>query len=468
MAPKPHQTTTCAPLTETPALEGLLLGLRAKLRLLILAEGTGAALMAVGLWCAFAFFADFVLGVPRGIRIAHGVLFALVPLAALLRFGLRHLAHMPNRRGMAMLLERAHPGHAELFVSATDFQQSGPESGSAGASLVAKVLARADQSAKSVDLKAAPVFESRGPLKRLGLGTCALLLMAGAGAAWPTYAGIFANRLAGGASAWPQLTFLDIELGADTSATRTGDQLRGSIARGDDLSITVRASGRIPDEVELYFSDGARAILHPVERSSGETLFTTTLRGVQADVDFVARGGDDRREIPRVFIEVLEPPDITRLAIVVTPPAYSGQGPFTTTDADAKVLAGSRVEVLALCDTDESAAGNANGGAIIQGEVRLLPEDRLVTLSQGTFPGTDLPALAFSFEAEKSLRFRYELTDSNGLTNPDPGLWSVEVVDDRAPRIDLVYPRGLTLETVPTGMLLLSAVVQDDFGIQDL
>ena len=468
MALKPHQTTPCAPLKETPALEGLLLRLRSKLRLLILAEGTGAALMAVGLWCAFAFFADFVLGVPRGIRIAHGVLLVLVPIAALIRYGLRYLSRVPNRRGMAMLLERAHPGHAELFVSATDFQQSGTDSNTPGASLVASVLSRADQTAKTIDLKAAPVFQSRGPIKRLGLGAGALLLLAGASVAWPTYAGIFANRMAGGDSAWPQLTFLDVELGADTSAIRTADELRGSIARGEDLSITVHATGRIPDLVELHFADGGRAILNPVERSSGKTLFATTLRSVQTDVEFVARGGDDRREIPRVFVEVLEPPDITRLAIVVTPPAYSGQAAFTTTDADAKVLAGSRVEVLALCDTDESALGNAEGGAAIQGEVRLLPEDRLVTLTQGVFPGTNQPALAFSFEADQSLRFRYELRDSNGLTNPDPGLWSVDVIDDRAPRIELVYPGGLTLETVPSGMLLLSALVQDDFGIQDL
>jgi len=56
------------------------------------------------------------------------------------------------------------------------------------------------------------------------------------------------------------------------------------------------------------------------------------------------------------------------------------------------------------------------------------------------FPGAaeaSATALGFELQAERSLRFRYGLTDDNGLTNPDPGLWAIEVTEDRAPVLEL-------------------------------
>lgn len=466
-----HTTTENGPLTQTPALEKLLQGLRGQLRLLILAEGFGSALIAVGLWCAFAFLADFVLGVPRGIRIAHGILLALLPLAALVRFGLRHLGQMPGRRGMAVLLERANPGHDELFVSAADFQLVAGERSPDAKHLVQTVLKRADQAALAIDIKTKPVFTSKGPFKRFGLGLLATALIAGAGFTWPTHAGIFAGRLVGGENIWPQLTFLSVELGVEPVPDVRGDELHVRIARGEDLPISVRATGRIPDNVELSFSDGATLVLRPVGRGVSEALFTTTLRGLQKDIEFVARGGDDRREIPRVVIEVLEPPDLINLAIAVTPPPYTGSIPFTIQNADATVLAGSTIQVFAQVDagtagkSSEKAASGKNTSRGITGQVRLLPEDRLLPLVATTVPGTGVPALMFKLHAKSSLRFRYELVDPNGLTNPDPGLWAIDVTEDRAPRVEALHPRGLTLETVSGGVLSLAVLAEDDFGI---
>ncbi len=466
MPTQPPSNPTIRSLKQTPALESVLKKLRGQLRLLILAEGFGTALITVAAWCAFAFVADFALGVPRGIRMAHGVLLALLPVLALFRFGLRHLAKIPDQRGMAVLLERANPGHSELFVSAADFQLVGGERSESAQSLVQTVLARANQAAWNINTKEQPVFSSRGPLKRLGLGLLATALLAGAGLTWPTYANIFANRLAGGDNIWPQLTFLTIELGVEGPPEVESGELHVRIARGEDLPISVRASGRIPEEVELVFSDGASLTLRAIARGTGDTLFATTLRGVQADINFFAQGGDDRRGIPRVFVEVLEPPDLSNMAIVVTPPTYTGLTPFTIENADATILAGSTIAVFAECE-GRVLQGDGSRNQIT-GEVRLLPEDRLITLSNAEFPGTGAPALRFEIEPENSLRFRYELVDSNGLSNPDPGLWAIEVKEDRAPRIEILHPRGLTLETVPNGAFSLAAIATDDFGISGI
>ena len=66
------------------------------------------------------------------------------------------------------------------------------------------------------------------------------------------------------------------------------------------------------------------------------------------------------------------------------------------------------------------------------GVARILPEDRVIELSPRPYPTApeapdEAPApegLAFEFVAEQSLRYRFELRDSTGLANPDPGLFS--------------------------------------------
>lgn len=441
-------------LDATPNLERRLSGLRRSLALFVTARGLGLALLVLVAWSAFAYVADYHLGVPRAIRIVHGVLFIALPLAVLWRLGLGLLGRLPGRRGLAAMLERSHSSN-DLFTSATDFQLGGEHLSPASQPLIERTLRAADEAAAKLGSKL-EVLDGRRPLAQLAGGLVALAVALGLAASNPDHTRIFADRLFGGSAAWPQLTFLTLDVPLDVGIERQGDVIRVRLARGEDLPISVLAEGQVPSAVELDFEDGTQRRLTLIGKQDTSGTFGTTLRSVASDLVFTATGGDDERRVQRVEVQVMTPPDLLGLALTVTPPAYSGLPKSVHFDRDVEVLAGSLVEVEARVEP---------AGAT--GSVRLLPEDRVLALEVGSFPTEEAPAsLGFAFSPERSLRFRFELVDEDGLVNPDPGLWSVKVTEDRAPRFEIASPTSLTLETTSGGVLPLSYFVEDDFGVE--
>ena len=452
-----------ATLQRTPYLERRLGGLGRRLTLLVWARGLGLAGLVLVLWALFAFVADFHLGVPRVVRVTHGVLLVALPLVLVWRLGLVPHRRVPGKRGLAAMVERAH-GSADLFTSAADFQLGRGALPPGSSPLVDAALSRADAAAAALPARLG-VLDGRRPLAWLAAGLAALTLGAILAGTDPDRTRIFADRLVGGTTPWPQRTFLTLDVPLEAGVERDGPRLAVRLARGEDLPVSVRCEGECPDAVVLEFEDGTSRRLPLLSRREGGGTYGTTLRSVSADLAFTAVGGDDERREGHVAVTVLSPPDLTGLALSVTPPAYTGLPASLVFDRDLEVLAGSRVEVAALVEP---------AGAI--GSVRLLPEDRVLELEATTFPArpdedpaaAQAPALGFALTAERSLRYRFELVDDNGLVNPDPGLWSVTVTEDRAPRIELTSPRGLTLETTAAGVLPLAWFVEDDFGVASL
>jgi len=439
-----------APLAATPSLERLLSALGRRLRLFVLLRGLGLALVSFVFWWGWAFFADYVLHVPATVRRVHGVLLFVLPAFVLWRTGLRHLTKIPRRRELAILLE-AQRGGEDLFTSAADFQLSDAAQPDGSAPLIKRLFARAEAAAAALGTKLGTlgVLDARRPMQAAGVALALVAALGGSFLVWPDHQGVFTGRMFGAGSPWPQLTFLSVEVPLESGVTATPDGLAVRLARGEDLPVTVLVTGRVPGTVELAFSDGTRRALSPAGHRAGGTVFATTLRSISGDLEFQAKGGDDYRGLARVTVKALSPPDLTRLVAHVTPPAYSGLAPRTSTDSDLVVLSGSRVRLTAEVTPSDAT-----------GFVRLLPEDRTVALTPNPEGGLD-----FSLTAERSLRLRFELTDSEGLANPDPGLWSITVDEDHAPRVSVRSPETLNLETTTDGLLPLWALIQDDFRV---
>lgn len=461
-------------LPATPSLDALLARLEARITTQVWMHGLGTAIAFAAAWFLFAFVLDWWLHLPAAIRVFHLVVMIALPTIFLVRELYRPLSKRPDRAGLAVLVERAHPELREVLVSAVQFRASPAQSGDPV--LVDAVLREAEARSKSLSLDR--VLDPRGPRRRFALGALAggfavFVLVWNAAAA-----GIFLARIAGGSTPWPQRTHLSIEvpvaagqgsLGADGAASATPgasaadtNELVVRVARGSDVPIVVHAEGVVPEEVDVHFQDGHKVVL----TSSGGATFRTLLRSVQEDMSFFATGGDDVDEVPRVRLRVLQPPDVAGLALELEPPAYSGLPARTEFDRDVEVLAGTRVRVHVRCDPPTA-----------RGKARLLPEDRLVDLTPAPFPLTPdeitaktapKTALGFEIAAEKSLRFRFELVDDTGLTNPDPGLFGIAVVDDRAPEVEVLAPSRGDFDTVPGGLISLRTRAEDDFGIARL
>ena len=450
------------PLAATPGLRRLLERLSRRLTGLVWLHGIGTLLAALTLWLAFTFLADWALHVPSGVRWFHlGVLIA-IPIALGWWELVRHLRRRPDESGLALLVERAHPKLHQLLVSSVQLQarrDGSPE-------LVDRVLQDAEREAGQLSMDG--VLDPTGPRKRFALGMSLAAAAAAVAALNPLYAGIFFDRLVGGDLAWPQRTHLtltipqprgDAHAGAGATHVVAGDErIEVRVARGTDVPVLVRADGVVPREVTLHFAGGQDVVLG----STGGRQFRTLLRSCQEDLEFHVTGGDDRDGKPVVSISVLEPPDVSGLAIRVEPPTYSGLPQQTVFDQDVEVLAGSRVAITMLPDPLDAS-----------GRVRLLPEDRAADLAPAPFPlrpeddpeAVPVQGLGFELIATDSLRFRFELVDDAGLTNPDPGLFAVHVVADRRPEIQLLAPTRSEVDTVPGGLVGLRARASDDFGV---
>ncbi len=446
----------------TPTIDGLLSRVRRRLLREVWIFGLGRALFVTSLWLLFIFLVDWVLHVPAGVRLVNFALLLVLPIFALWRELIVPLRSVPDEAGLAVLLERAHPDLHELLVSAVQLSRLGDlEAGSAGdPQLIAKVIAEAESKASSLSLD--KLSDPLPPRRSFGLGALATAAMLVTFFLQGEAARIFLARIAGGATPWPQRTHLVLEIpvGGDLHTTR--EHLELDVARGSDLPIIVRSEGKIPDDVTVHFEGGHTALLG----SAGRGVFRTLLRSVQEDMTFHITGGDDTGGTPAVTIHVLQPPDVAGIAIRVKPPLYSGLPQRLEFDRDVQVLAGSKVTVFMRPDPPEA-----------QGVVRVLPEDRKVELYATPFPlaeGTEVAAegapqgLAFDWTADKNLRYRFELRDSTGLTNPDPGLFGIQVEADRPPSVELLAPARGEVESVLGGALPFKALCGDDFGLTAL
>jgi hypothetical protein len=459
-APNPQR-----PLAATPVLEGLLRRLRSRLTRQVWLFGAGTLLGLVSVWLAFAFFADWALRVPRGVRLFHLVVLIVLPLLAAWRFLVEPLRRRPDRAGLALLIERAHRGLHELLVSAVQLQERPTADGAP--ELVRRVLAEAEE--RSGRLELTGVLDERPPARRFAVGASLALGLCLAAMLSPVHTRTFLARLLGGSAAWPQRTHLEltIPLVADKAQVLASPgRLDVRVARGTDVPVVVRANGKLPASVTLHFVGSQDLVLSP----SSDGVFRALLRARQEDLEFYATGGDDGDGEPRVFLEVLEPPDVAGLAVRIEPPAYTGLAARTEFDRDVEVIAGSELEVVMLPSPPDA-----------RGRARLLPADQILELAPAPFPARppeegapaaapvpEQQGLAFRITAHESLRFRFELEDESGLANPDPGLFAVHVLEDRRPEVEVLAPGRAEVDTVPGGTLALRAVASDDFGLASM
>ncbi|MFT7668813.1 MAG: hypothetical protein ACI8X5_001512 [Planctomycetota bacterium] len=441
----------------TPAIDKLLKRLRSRLTREVWLFGIGRTALALSVLALAAFLIDWTLHVPSAVRLAHLVVIVALPVIVLWRDLIGRLRKIPGPSGLAVLVERAHPELKQVLVSAVELREGSEQTGSEiDQDLVRHVIREAEERAAQLELTT--TTDPRGARTSFGLGALSVAAAALTFMLQADAARIFFARISGGPTPWPQHTHLIVEIPLAGELHSSRDLLELSIARGNDLPVIVRSEGRIPDDVQINFEGGHEALLG----SAGRGVFRTLLRSVQEDMVFSISGGDDQDGTPTVRIRVLQPPDISAIAIQIVPPAYSGLPERVELDRDVRVLANSKISIFMVPDP-----------ASASGIVRLLPRDQVHELEERSFPTLDAAnalvetrqSLAFDLVAQESLRYRFELQDSTGLTNPDPGLFGIEVQIDRAPEIELLSPSRGEVESVIGGSLPLKVLAYDDFAV---
>lgn len=233
-----------------------------------------------------------------------------------------------------------------------------------------------------------------------------------------------------------------------TIAVSPGD---ATLVSGEDLEVSAIVAGPYDAPPVLTFlTEGERASERTMESTGAEGEFRSVLTDVRSALTYsVSAGNVSSRTYD---VRLLEYPFITGLRLDYEYPEYSGLMPRTVDEnnGDITALAGTSVRLtLASSKPLESAEVVTEAGGRTELD-RLGPE-----------------SFACDLTVSEDGHYSIEMTDVDGLTNPDPPAYSIVAIRDERPLVRIVEP-GENREA-PRGMslpLVISAL--DDYGISEL
>lgn len=230
-----------------------------------------------------------------------------------------------------------------------------------------------------------------------------------------------------------------------------------TLVAGDDLEVVAALEGPYDGLPSLVFEfDGERPslkVMTPREVTAaghGGAEFRTTLADIRSGLSYSVEVGD--ASSPTYKVSVVERPFVTSIRLDYRFPRYSGLLPRTVDEnnGDITALRGTNVAVTVTASKTLTRAELLLGGSERIPMSQLGPRSFEATIAVPSDGG-----------------YSIEIEDTDGLTNPDPPVYSIVAIRDERPLVRIVEP-GEDREA-PRGMVLpvvMSAV--DDYGISAL
>ncbi|RMD84702.1 MAG: DUF4175 family protein, partial [Lentisphaerae bacterium] len=271
-------------------------------------------------------------------------------------------------------------------------------------------------------------------LPRLIIG---VLLWGSVAALFPAHARVFLQRLV-----WPYATY-------PTRTRIEKVEYPAVIPEQTAFIIKVKAAGEIPitGQLELTSAKGFSAMLELKPMNHQPSWFQVQVPPLLEKTTALIKLGDARSE--EIILKPTPRPHIKSIKLMITPPAYTRIKPFTVNQGNAKVVAGSKIE-LRLTSTKPLRKARL----MARGKTQLQPEMQ-----------TESPTVwTSSFVAEQSFAYSFELIDSQDLQSTNLPEYRVSVQPDRPPRIIIKIPEG-AWEMAPQSKMPFAFQVEDDYRI---
>ncbi len=491
----PTPAASPAPARTLRALERL----RGRVRRMFLVDGLIAFVIALCLAVVITFVLDYLLGLPRGVRLVL-ILVCAVGLASVIA---RRLLH-PRRvalplEELAVLVEASNPELKQSLVTAVELTRPGSRSARyLSSDMIASVVADVERNLPLIGMNR--VFQ----FGRLGRATVLLGLLVvaigGGAAARPDLAGIWFRRVCLlGSERWPKSVQLVL-------VRPTSDPV--TIALGEDLPVEVRAVRGDPTDVEIRSwsaRSGQRSETRTeLMKAAPDGRFRKVFPHVPRAFTFQVRGGDD--VLPAVDVVVQIRPRISGVKVWCTYPAYTGTPPTPEEEplrhGHLEVAARTEVRFEALTnvpvaeaffrflpieaarETSRRREGEAGGASPDRQEPDWPPEAgsggvELVKLPVETISaaeaaevdeeGTaefDRGRLTGSFTVKEDGYYLFHLRGENGLINRQPVRFRVKAIADRAPVVRVVEPFKVNEEVSPEASVDVKVTARDDHGVR--
>lgn len=434
-----------------PQSRATLDGLRRRIRRYVVVEGVAAAIVVLALVSAWTLLVDRTAELSRESRLAWTEVLVGACGAALGWRVFRRLSAPLTDRALAARLEKQFPSLRDCLSSAVYFTERPPSDREASPRLIAEACALAETRTAGLDLA-----EAFNPWPRTAaVGAAAALLVAAAvfGLARPDLLSVWVQRqFLLRPTPWPRDTRLTID-GFEHGVAK--------IARGDDLTVVVRAamSGVAPPRVQLSYrtAQGLRGRANMVRDGQADPArdadqrYTHVFPALLSDLEFDVRGGDGRLAGLRVV--VVEPPALVETKLRCELPSYLNRPPQ---DIDARghvdVPLGTRIEVVARANKPlvSVEVEDISNPSAARESLTLDADGRGFRWPRG------------QIAADQILQFR--LHDADGIVNRRPIRLTVAAIPDAPPRVS-VRPRGVGLAVTTRARIPLSGKVEDDHRV---
>ncbi|CAN5915795.1 hypothetical protein BH11VER1_BH11VER1_28330 [soil metagenome] len=225
------------------------------------------------------------------------------------------------------------------------------------------------------------------------------------------------------------------------------------VEQGGRLIVEARFTGGTPAKVEVHVSDTAEMMTERARESMKPAVEAGHYGGL---IKNVGRDGFyqviyDGQTSPVYRITTYVHPELVSSDVTITPPAYTGQPVKEIKNTqNVSVLEGSTIKFDVKINKPITAA-------------ELFGEDKsIVPLS----PRQDNPLLLEgSTVPEKTQKYRLHLVDAKERSSKQAASFSVQVLKDQPPKIEVVFPKR-DLAVSPIQEMPLEAKVWDDQGVK--
>ncbi|MFN8366634.1 MAG: DUF4175 family protein [Candidatus Kapaibacterium sp.] len=243
------------------------------------------------------------------------------------------------------------------------------------------------------------------------------------------------------------------------------------VLRGEKVTITVKATGTMPQQVTLQMKEDQQQTFDAYTlREDQPGVYTFEIPSVKRTVEFYAESPWLSEFVRTVIgrIIVTDRPLIRSLNGKVIQPAYTGLGvqQLSEQSADITCLAGSRVELEINANKDLKSAR----------VVMLHSNQQLSTDTTAKLPKSDTSFIPLAingrqgvgaFSVRGSGLYWIELVDTEGRTNADPIRYTITTQTDGYPTISLLEP--ITDTQLPKeATITVRSAVTDDYGFSGM
>jgi len=374
------------------------------------------------------------------------------------RFLLRPLLVPMDAEELALVLENHYPQLDDRLISSLQFVTSPTSRAGASAALIHKVLQQTN--ALAGQLHPGEPVEAAGTWTRAAWpGGATIVLLVFSVWQWPIMGPWFMRNVLLSNALYPQQTYLTVEGGPEFRVVRDGD-----------LTVRVWADERhvVPAQVTFQTEYPGLGKLDENVFGTGpnRNLYVKTFERVADSFYFSVRGNDARTDKFRVVVRPR--PELVALSGVKHFPDYMNlQGKDEAFKAEHGIISvppGTQLRLAGRADKDlASARLLLRGQPPVDMRIRDVPppEDPEGGLRpQGIEGMVEIPPVTQLPEME----LRFELTDTEGLTNTRGAVYTLRIDPDGPPRVsmDRRFVRG---EVTPRATIPLVIKVTDDYGL---